>query len=231
MDIRKIQITGGSSFVISLPKEWVKQQNLHKNDSVGLITQTNGTLILTPNLDFNNTPRATDFLIEDYPDSEMFLRSLIGAYIMGSTTIRITSKNRIPEKVRSVVRVFTQMTIGQEVAEETDKVIILSDILNPAVMPFEKSVKRMYIIVKAMHEDAMSALETKDRELANDVLSRDTDVDRLHWLIHRQFSLIITTPSLVRKMNVEPITAASYYQISRIIERVGDHAETISKQL
>ncbi|HJK84265.1 MAG TPA: phosphate uptake regulator PhoU, partial [Methanocorpusculum sp.] len=77
--------------------------------------------------------------------------------------------------------------------------------------------------------DALYALEQGRRELAEDVSARDTDVDRLHWLVHRQFSLIVTNPALSRRMEIAPAKAATYYQVSRIIERVGDHAVAISE--
>ncbi|HJK52099.1 MAG TPA: phosphate uptake regulator PhoU, partial [Methanocorpusculum sp.] len=110
-----------------------------------------------------------------------------------------------------------------------DNSIILKDILNPSEMPFENTIRRMYVIVKAMHEDALYALEQGRRELAEDVSARDTDVDRLHWLVHRQFSLIVPNPALSRRMEIAPAKAATYYQVSRIIERVGDHAVAISE--
>ncbi|HJK02540.1 MAG TPA: phosphate uptake regulator PhoU [Methanocorpusculum sp.] len=229
MEIRKVQVTGGASYVISLPKRWIRQQKIEKNDPVGVIARADGTLLLTPNLMYDNTIRIKEFSLKDYPVPDMLLRSLIGAYISGFTTIRVTSAGRIPPKVRQVVRKFTQMTVGQEVAEESDNSIVLKDILNPSELPFENSIRRMYVIVKTMHEDALYALEQRRRELAEDISARDTDVDRLHWLVHRQFSLVIANPALARRMEIGPSKAATYYQISQIIERVGDHAVAISE--
>lgn len=229
MEIRKIQVTGGSSFVLSLPKTWIRERNIQKNDPIGVVSQTDGTLLITPNIHYDRATKIKELPLKDYPDPQMLLRSLIGAYISGFTVIKITSAGRIPPKVRQVVRKFTQMTIGQEVADETDNSITLKDILNPSEMPFENTIRRMYVIVKSMHEDAMSALELGKREIAEDVVARDTDVDRLHWLIHRQFSLIIDNPALSLRMNVSPRMAATYYQISRTIERVADHAVLIAE--
>ena len=231
MEIRKIQVTGGSSYVLSLPKSWIRERNIQKNDPIGVVSQADGTLLITPNIKYDRTTRSKEFPLKDYPDPQMLLRSLIGAYISGFTVIKITSAGRIPPKVRQVVRKFTQMTIGQEVAEETDNSITLKDILNPSEMPFENTIRRMYVIVKAMHEDAVYALEQGKRELAEDVAARDTDIDRLHWLIHRQFSLIIDNPALSLRMNITPSMASTYYQISRIIERVGDHAVLIAESV
>ena len=231
MEIRKIQVTGGSSYVLSLPKSWIRERNIQKNDPIGVVSQADGTLLITPNIKYDRTTKSKEFPLKDYPDPQMLLRSLIGAYISGFTVIKITSAGRIPPKVRQVVRKFTQMTIGQEVAEETDNSITLKDILNPSEMPFENTIRRMYVIVKAMHEDAVYALEQGKRELAEDVAARDTDIDRLHWLIHRQFSLIIDNPALSLRMNITPSMASTYYQISRIIERVGDHAVLIAESV
>ena len=229
MEIRKVQMTGGSSYVLSLPKGWIRDRNIQKNDPLGVVSQADGTLLITPNLHYDSTARTKEFGLKDYPDPTTLLRSLIGAYIAGYTTIKITSAGRIPPKVRMVVRKFTQMTIGQEVSEETDNSIVLKDILNPTEMPFENTIRRMYVIVKGMHEDALNALEQGRRDLAEDVVARDTDVDRLHWLVHRQFSLIVENPSLSLKMGITPAIAATYYQISRIIERVGDHTVLIAE--
>ena len=119
------------------------------------------------------------------------------------------------------------MTIGQEVIEETDTVIMLKDLLNPAEMPFDNTIKRMFMIVKAMHEDAITAIRSQNQSLANDVAARDNDVDRLHWLIARQTNMILSNATLSRKMGVSSMMALHYFTMSRIIERIGDHAERI----
>ena len=37
MELRKVQVSGGSSFIISLPKEWAIKNGIKKNDKVGVI--------------------------------------------------------------------------------------------------------------------------------------------------------------------------------------------------
>lgn len=228
MDIRKIQVTGGSSFVLSLPKSWATKHHIQKNDPIGIITQADGNLLITADIKGSPTQREKEFFLKDYADPECLFRCLISAYITGYTTIRIISKVRIPSDVRQMVRLYTQMTIGQEVAEENDTSITLKDILNPSEMPLDNTIKRMYTIVKSMHEDAITALEEKSASLCQDVVSRDNDIDRLHWLISRQYHLITHDPALSRKMNITAGTAMTFFQISRTIERIADHAVTIA---
>jgi phosphate uptake regulator len=224
VEIRKVQITGGSSFVITLPKEWAEKQNVKKNDPLGLVTQPDGTLLVTRDLSESPAQRAKTFDVTSIKDPTFLFRLLIGSYIAGYTSIAITSKQRIPASIRMVVREFTQMTIGPEVVEETDTSVLLKDLLNPAEMPFENTIKRMYVIVKNMYMDALAVLESGNGTLAHDVVARDNDVDRLHWLLARQTNIILKNASLARKMGVAPSVVVNTYIISRIIERIGDHA-------
>lgn len=229
MEIRRVQVTGGSSYVVTLPKDWAEEQKIRKNDPVGLVVQPDGTLLVTKKITDEPLQKIKVIDIGTVADPAFLFRMLIGAYITGFSTIRITTKERFPPFVRTVVRDFTQMTIGQEVVEETPTVIAIRDLLNPSEMPFDNTIKRMYVIVKAMHEDAITALETQNRALAQDVISRDTDADRLNWLIARQTTMIMQNASLSRKMGIAPGMAMYYYMLSRIIERIGDHAVRIAE--
>ncbi|MEI8330336.1 MAG: phosphate uptake regulator PhoU [Methanomicrobiales archaeon] len=138
--------------------------------------------------------------------------------------IRLTTKQRFPPFVRKVVRDFSQMTVGQEVVEETESVIVIKNLLDLTEIPFENTIKHMFVIAKTMHDDAVTALETRNMSLAEDVVKRDMDVDRLNWLIARQTNMIMQNASLLRKMRISTTLAMHYYIISWIIERIGDHA-------
>jgi phosphate uptake regulator len=169
--------------------------------------------------------------VNDTTNQTYLLRRLIGAYISGYTSIKIKSSKRMPPPMRVIIRKFTQTTIGQEIVEETDTTITLKDLLNPTEMPFDKTIKRMHIIVKSMHEDAMHALEENDRKLAEDVVSRDNDVDRLHWLVARQHNIILRNVSLAEKMDTTLEISSICFLISRIIERIGDHVVRIAQNI
>ena len=231
MEIRRVQVTGGSSFVITLPKEWIKTLNIKKNDPLGILIQSDGTLLVTSKMTQDQTQRIKEFDISTIPKETYLARRLIGAYIAGYSLIKIKSPKRIPPNIRDVVGKFTETTIGQEIVEETDTSIILKDLLNPIEMPFDRTIKRMHIIVKNMLEDALKALKTKDKSLATDLVSRDNDVDRLHWLVARQHNIIMRNISFAEKMNITIGLSSTCFLISRIIERIGDHVVRISEHI
>ena len=171
------------------------------------------------------------FDVDNKTDNNYLLRQLIGAYIAGYNSINIKSKDRLPAPIRISVRKFTQITIGQEVVEETNTSIIIKDLLKPAEMPFNSTIKRMHLTVKSMHEDAMNTLETGNRKIVEEILSRDNDVDRLHWLVARQHNIILQNYNLAEKMDITIAMTSTYFLISRIIERMGDHVVRIAQNV
>ncbi|HIH28940.1 MAG TPA: phosphate uptake regulator PhoU [Thermoplasmata archaeon] len=229
LEIRRVQVTGGSSYSITLPKEWIKSVHIKKNDSLGIHIQSDGTLLLTPKITQEQNQRMKEFDVSRISKPTYLLQLLIGAYIAGYSSIKISSPSRMTTAVRNVIRSFTQLAIGPEIIEETETTIILKDLHNITEMPFDRTIKRMHIVVKGMHEDVMRILKVKDQDLIEDVISRDNDVDRLHWLIARQYNILLQNPSLAEKMNITIGIASTYFLISRIIERIGDHVVRIAQ--
>lgn len=231
MEIRKVQFTGGSSYVITLPRDWVKKVNIKKNDSLGMIAQPDGTLLVTSRTSETRPRKEKELGAAESDDPDHLIRVLIGAYIMGYSTITIRSPGRVPPRIRDAVMRFAQMTIGPEIMEEGTSFITIRDLLNPVEMPFDKTIRRMHTLVRTMHEDALAALEKHDRKLAEEVLKRDGDVDRLQWLTARQSNMLMGDMTLSRKMGVSLEEANAYFLIGRILERIGDHGVRVARSV
>jgi phosphate uptake regulator len=121
-----------ASFVVTLPKDWAGEQYIKKNDPLGLIVQPDGTLLITTKITEEPLQRIKEIGCSTVADPAYLFHLLIGTSIFGFTMIRLTTKQRFPPFVRTVVRDFSQMTIGQEVVEETESVIAIKDLLNPS---------------------------------------------------------------------------------------------------
>ena len=228
IEIRSLQMTGRSSYILTLPKEWINTSKLQKNDKIGIITQPDGTLLITSKIYREQTRREKQLEVHDKTDQAYLYRQLIGSYISGYNSIKIKSSTRLSVPIRNIVDQFIQSTVGQEVMEETDNSITLKDLLNPVEMPFNNTIKRMQIVVKNMHKDAMQALMTKDKILLEDVILRDNNLDRLHWLIARQYNILSRNASLAKKMEITVGRSSTSFLISRTIERIGDHIVRIA---
>ena len=87
----------------------------------------------------------------------------------------------------------------------------------------------MFILVHSMHEDAIKAFKTGNKNLAEEVIRRDDDVDRLHWLVGRQSHIVLRDIILCQKLGITLEQASHFQQISRFLERTADHAVRIAK--
>ncbi|RLF74205.1 MAG: phosphate uptake regulator PhoU [Thermoplasmata archaeon] len=231
MELRKIQKTGGNTYIVSLPAKWVREQGLQKNTPVGVIPRADGTLLITTKPEGKVAAARKEFKVDDNVDENLLFRSLIAAYIVGFSEVKVYSERGLNSRIRRVVREFSSMVIGQEVTDEDPISITVKDLLDPLEMPFEKSIERMHIIVKSMIDDAELYLSVGDEATLEDIVARDNYVDRLNWLISRQSVMALKDPTFVEKMGVSSVTAVIYSFVGKHIERVGDHAVRIAKNL
>ena len=231
IETRKVQKTGGSSYIISLPKVWIDKHGVENHDTLGILSQPDGNLLITPQIDTEKMIKIKEIIVDNFKDGNYLFRILIGVYIMGFSKIIIKSSKKFEPFIRDCIANFTQIAIGPEVVEESNNFIVIKDLLNPTEMPFEKTIKRMYILVHDMSDDAIRAFETGDKRLAEEVIKRDNDVDRLHWLIGRQSHIVLRDIILCQKMGLTLEQANHFQQISRFLERVGDHAVRIAKNV
>ncbi|MFX1345792.1 MAG: PhoU domain-containing protein [Promethearchaeota archaeon] len=229
IETRKVQRTGGSSFIISLPKVWIDKHGVEKNDTLGILSQPDGNLLITPQIDTEKVLKTKEIDVDGIEDGNFLFRILIGSYIMGFSRIEIKSSRKFKPYIRDCITNFTQIAIGPEIVEESNNYILIKDLVNPREMPFEKTIRRMYILVQSMHEDAIKALQSGDKKIAEEVIKRDNDVDRLHWLVGRQSHIVLRDIILCQKLGISLEQASHFQQISRFLERTADHAVRIAK--
>ena len=229
MEKRKVQMTGGSSYIITLPKEWIKERGISKNDVLEISTNPDGSLIIVPEGTERKAEKVLSIDCREIHDPNFIFRMLIGAYIRGYTSIVAHQSPSIPPEIRGSVRRFVHNTVGLEIIEEDEERIEIKDLLDPSEMPPERTIKRMYILVKNMHDDAMFGLINGKRELLSDMNDRDMEIDRLYWLIAHQYNSISCSRKTATKMGIEPGVGVYYFVTAKTIERIGDHAVRISE--
>ena len=67
--------------------------------------------------------------------------------------------------------------------------------------------------------------------MAHDIIDRDGDVDRLYWMAVKQYNLIIKDRKLGERIGVDIYEGMNLMLVARGIERIGDHAEKIAKNV
>lgn len=228
MDIRKVQKTGGSTFIVSLPKDWATEHGVEAGDSLALVRQQDGSISVSPRGEPEPEVREREIPAGDRT-IERISRELIASYLAGYDSLDVTAPDVLDTDVRDGVRDLTRKVIGPEIVDESGNSIVVEDLLDPAHLPIRKGVRRMYFITRSMHHDAMDALEAGDEDLARDVVRRDDDVDRLFWMVSKQYNLVLRDVREGEKVGVTPGEGLDYVLVARTLERVADHAARVAE--
>jgi phosphate uptake regulator len=231
MELRKIQVTGGSTHVVSLPKKWVDRTGLGRSDTVAIHEEPDGSLLLIPHSDGKPTSRTLNVTLPDAPSEEEVVRRLVGAYLAGADEIHIRAAHKMDPKVRQIVRDITRDLVGVEILEESASAMVLQDLVGVADMDLRKTLTRMQRIARIMYDDALGALQARDAGAAQDVATRDDELDRLLWMVSKQMHALLEQPRLAAKLSVRPAEALNLFLAARALERMGDHATKIGRNV
>src|SRR5690349_25143016 len=92
-ETRKLQYTGGSSYIVSLPKKWIQDLGLKQGDHVVIHRQGNSVLQLAP-ASKRMTREQKEATIEVTKDNNPYFiaRKLIALYFLGFNVINIVPK-------------------------------------------------------------------------------------------------------------------------------------------
>ena len=231
MESRKVQRSGNSSFVISLPAEWVRAYGIRKNSPIPVSINQDGSLTIYPKAAKKEAERPLCLVYRDSREQTAFLRRMIGAYIAGCQSIEIKTDDRGYKDAVALVSEFTSMTVGQEVVEETPQRILVKDILSPSELPMEKALLRMSNISKKMFSDSLSALGHGGEGTGAAMQQMEKDIDRLWRLMARKHNLFLRFPSTASGEGISLPKAHLYFLSARITERVADHAVLIGNAI
>ncbi|MFW6003201.1 MAG: PhoU domain-containing protein [Halanaeroarchaeum sp.] len=223
MDRRKVQVTGGSTFTVSIPKKWARERDLSAGDEIGFLADS-GSLLLTPSPDDEIDEGSLD--ITGLEGDEL-MRALMTMYVSGFDVITL-SADRIESGQRRVIRQATQRLVGIEILEETAGRVVVQDLLDSSELSVYNAVRRMRLISLSMLEDAIEALRTGDTDLAEDVVERDDDVDRLWYVVSRIFRSALRSPKVAQEVGLSREESFDYHSSARQLERIADHAAKIS---
>lgn len=223
-----MQITGGSTFIVSLPKNWARKTGIEAGASVEILERADGTLVINPGTGKGEEQRGHLDITGLYEgDLE---RAVIGKYLAGYNLIELRSK-RITSNQKQGVRRICKKLIGPEIIEETSDRVLIQDLLNPDELSMDKSVQRMYMIAIAMHKDAIKALRGMELDLARDVSNRDDEVDRLSLLIAKQFKTALRRAHLTSSDELSLEEGLDLRFAANTIERIADHAKRMADVL
>ncbi|XHH10365.1 MAG: PhoU domain-containing protein [Candidatus Bathyarchaeia archaeon] len=231
---RKLQVTGGSTFILSLPKDWATRNDLKRGSSMVLREEEDGTLSISPTK-FEKKEKQDEAYIKtganDNPDAIM--RTAISAYLNGYNVLHIRSQGQkvLSTKTRNHLKNFARnYLVGTEIVIDTPTELTLQVLLNYPELTIHNALSRMSIIASSMQKEALTALNNLDYQSAKAVIETDREVNRFGLYIVRLLKLAVSNPRIVKDIGLNnQRECIGYRLIAKSVERTADHATKMAE--
>ena len=231
---RKLQVTGGSTFILSLPKDWATKNELKRGSSMVVREEADGSLLIAPSNFPKKEKQEEAFIRVSQPDNpDAVMRTAISAYLNGYNILHIRAQGQkvLSSRLRNNLKHFARhYLVGTEIVCDTPTDLTLQVLLNYPELTVQNALSRMAIISSSMHREAMNSLKNHDYSSAKAVIETDREVNRFSLYIVRLLKLAVSNQRIVKDIGLETQKECLGYRlIAKSVERTADHATKIAE--
>ncbi|MFZ8849159.1 MAG: PhoU domain-containing protein [Thermoproteota archaeon] len=222
-EIRNVQLSGKSTFIVSLPKHWIKSNNIKVHDKLVILENEDGSLIIYP---YNKFKRKDESIItvdfKTYNSYEEVLRECIALYLAGYQSIKVVN---ITSNLHELKEELRERLVGIEIIDETINSFTIHVFTSSIEVNIGKILERMFSIVYLMFENFISFVKG-EVDYYKRIIELDTDVDRFYNFISRQINQALSNSYLVYELGLNnKLECIEYKLVARALERIADHIE------
>ncbi len=229
---RRVQVVGGSTLVVSLPKTWARQHGLSAGSEVEIEILPDASLRLKPVKEVKEEQRdllEASIEVGDSDTVEGAIKQVIAYYVAGFRRIRISVPVERHSMLKDILEVVHKKVLGLESIDEDSRSIVLHSIIDTGFMDLEKAMAKLVRTVSGMMQDVVSAMKTYNANLLHTVIERDDLVDKLYLLIIKQLTEDLI--DLRQRFVKHPALCIYIASTAKSIERIADHTVRIAKVL
>ncbi|QLC49770.1 phosphate uptake regulator PhoU [Methanolobus zinderi] len=225
MDTRKVQVTGKSTYIVTIPKKWAVKSRLKSGSPLSILYAEDGSLIIKPP-GFKESKKTKK--IKTDKKLEHLKRDIIGLYIVGDHHMVEIQGENLSRDFREEIKALCTRLVGFELVESSETALVIQNYLDSDEFTIEKGIKRMSSIIYLMLDELEQAFGENDRLMCKEIIKRDDDIDRMFTLVSRQYVNRLNLKKASSKDALSLIEAFYYRMAGREIERIGDHITKIA---
>ena len=233
---RKLQVTGGSTYILSLPKEWITRNQLKKGNVLIVSEEDDGSLAINPSkLEKQEKKNEALIRVSSNDSQDAVMRRAISTYLAGYSMLRIISPSHqpFPAGLRNHLKKFARnYLVGTEIVTDTPTELTLQILLNYQELSVQSALRRMAIIAASMHKEAVGCLANLDYAAAKAVMETDEEVNRFSLYIVKLLKMAVANVRTVKEIGLgSPRECIGYRLIGKSVERTADHATNIAENI
>src|SRR3989338_4338420 len=212
---RKIQLVAGTTYSISLPKDWVRKNNLKEQNEVVMTEKNDRTLVLSSHASDEKELNSISLNIDEYVhDIDQILFAI---YYLGIENITLFSKNELAKDSKSRIRKTLVHMSGTEIVLEDKNKMVIRVLLDKSKVSIKHIIYRIYLIIEL---SATNLLEGFDIE---EIKINEAEIDRLYNLSAKIVSLALIDTNILQSSEIKNASLIpSYFLISKRLENIAD---------
>ncbi|MEM2759355.1 MAG: phosphate uptake regulator PhoU [Nitrososphaerales archaeon] len=220
----------GSSALVSLPNEWVRNNSLDKGATVVMEVGKDNSIIVYPT---GSEQEEVKEIVIQYPSkyNDAIVNEITGAYLLGYDVIKVKGNMQISYDDREMIKEVIRKMVGMEIVDEDAYNITAQFLLDASTLDPAKILYRMSSIVSGMYKDSVTSLTDKDPNLLKIISRRDDEVDRQYFLLVRLIRSAIMNPKLASKLGLSNIDMLDYRIAANLFESAGDATVDLAKAI
>jgi len=230
---RRVQVTGGSTYIISIPKEWAKLLNINRGSEVVLELSKEGWIRITSAATGRRGQSAIDIELNDGLSEAALLMQIIAAYLAGYDVIRVRFSPSLSEVAERVVSQVRSKVLGLELLEESGEQMTLRNVVDLTSMSVESVIDDLVRVVGSMIKEVVDVVSgLKGPEVLEGVTRRDDIVDKLYLYIFKQLNLALQGLMSPGELGMKGLAEViGLYTMVKSLERIADQVVSIAQGL
>ena len=224
---RRIQSTGGSSYFVTLPKDWIIRNDIDKKSEVDIFQVNSGALLI--NKSSSKKPKEIELVVDDI-GSRKLKRIIIGYYASGVDIIMLKTKQFFSPEIRVEIRKLSSLLVGFEVFEEEPNCIIVKRTAENNTSA-EAYVNKIVNFIVSMYKDFLKTVEKYDAGLLKDIILRDDEIDRINLFLSRKLITTLGNLGIENEITTTLVDISMYEHVSIRLERISDYIEELARVL
>ena len=224
MHRRKIQLIAGTTYSVSLPKEWIRKNNLKEKNEILLYEKNDRTLVISPYAIEGKKLNEISLDIDKYISA--IDQILFAVYYLGIENISLFSKKELTKDVKSRIRKTITYMSGTEINYEDKQKITIKVLLDKSKVEIFQVLYRINLIIES------SILNILEQLNINEIRINENEIDRLYHLITKIISLSIIDSNILNSSKIKNVSLIpAYFLISKRLENIGDNINHLSEYL
>lgn len=183
VETRKVQLTGGTTLTVSLPKAWADRVGLRTGDRIAFHAVEGNALQLRPVGELEQRAPVRERIDASGLTPRMLEQRVIGLYVAGCDIIDVVG---LTPAALEAVGTLPRRLSGLEAVRQGPDWITLQDFMDARNFDVAAAFDRMYATASGIHRAALAAIAKMTPPPLAEARARNEEVERLQWVAVRQ---------------------------------------------